>query len=81
MKQVLIATVLALIAVSSCQNNAVSVDNLKTFETEEGYVIPVKGETITLRKYLQFFLLIADQQQVCMIITRQLGSILQSYSR
>lgn len=51
MKQVLIATVLALIAVSSCQNNAVSVDNLKTYETEEGYVIPVKGETITLRKY------------------------------
>ena len=51
MKRVLFATAIALIAASSCQNNAVSVDNLKEFETEDGYVIPVKGQTITLRKY------------------------------
>ena len=50
MKQVFLATAISLIAVVSCQNNAVSIDNLKEFETEEGYVIPVKDQTITLKK-------------------------------
>ena len=50
MKQAFIAIAITLIAVTSCQNNAVSIDNLKEFETEDGYVIPVKEQTITLKK-------------------------------
>jgi formylglycine-generating enzyme required for sulfatase activity len=43
--------IIASLAAIACESKNVSVDNLKAFETEEGYVIPVKGETITLRKY------------------------------
>ena len=50
MKRFLLSAAVTLTALASCQNNAVSVDNLKKFETEDGYVIPVKDQTITLRK-------------------------------
>lgn len=43
--------IIASLALIACQSKNVSVDNLKEFETEGGYVIPVKGETITLRRY------------------------------
>ena len=81
MKPVLIATVLALIAVSSCQNNAASVDNLKEFETEEGYVIPVKGETITLRKYDGDFFVMGPTLELGVTRNPELkGVILEGYA-
>ena len=51
MKQTFFAAAIVLIAVASCQNNAVSEENLIPYETESGYEIPVKGQTITLRSY------------------------------
>ena len=65
----------------SCQNNAVSVDKLKDFETEDGYVIPVKDRIITLKKIDGDFFVMGPTLDLGVTRNPELkGVILQGYA-
>lgn len=73
--------IIALLALIACESKNVSVDNLKEFETEEGYVIPVKGETITLRKYDGDFFVMGPTLELGVTRNPELkGVILEGYA-